>query len=315
MSAAAPDPSHRTARAIAFGVSGAVFFSSTFLINRWMAASGGHWVWTASLRYGFTVVLLAGWLALTGQLGTFARFFRDTWRTWLLWGSVGFGGFYTLLSMAAALSPAWLVAGTFQVVLVSGLLLAPFIYRDERARLHVRALRVASIVVVGALLMQVENVQGGIDARALLGFVLVLLSTLLYPLGNRQILLFLEDRDARLSSMQVVFGMSLGSLPWWALVAAVGGPLVGPPAAAQWAGTLAVALLAGIVATGLFYRALAIAGRDATLLGAVEATQSAEVIATVLLEVAILGAPLPTLPSAIGIALVVIGIALYARLR
>lgn len=304
----------RTAVAIAYGVAGAVFFSSTFLVNRWMATGGGSWVWTAALRYGFTVVLLAGWLAMRGQLAPFLRFFRSTWRTWVLWGSVGFGGFYALLSMAAATSPAWLVAGTFQVVLVSGLLLAPVIYRDERRRLHTRALRVASIVVVGALLMQVENVHGGIDARALLGFGLVLLSTVLYPLGNRKILLFLEAHDVRLGAMQMVFGMSLGSVPFWLLVAIAGAPVVGPPEPSQWLGTLAVALLAGIVATGLFYQALAIAGRDATLLGAVEATQSAEVIATVLVEVAILGAPLPSATSAIGIALVVVGIAFYARL-
>jgi len=169
-------------------------------------------------------------------------------------------------------------------------------------------------VVAGALLMQVENVRGGIDERALLGFVLVLLSTVLYPLGNRKILLFLEGGAVRPSAMQMVFGMSLGSMPLWLVFAAIGGATVDGPTAGQWVGTLAVALLAGIVATGLFYRALAIAGRDATLLGAVEATQSAEVIATVLVEVAILGAPLPSATSWIGIALVVLGIARYARL-
>ena len=312
----APADQRRVALAILLGVLGAVFFSATFLINRTMAETGGHWVWSASLRFFHTALLLTAWLALRRQLAPFLRFFRATWPVWLRWGTIGFGGFYTLLCVAAELSPAWLVAGTFQVTLVAGLLLAPFIYRDERRVLNRRALRLASLVVLGAVLMQVENVTSGIDGAALVGFVLVLVSCTLYPLGNRRILLFLEDRPQRFSALQVIYGMTLGSLPWWLLLAAAGlAAGIGPPGAGQVAGTLAIALLAGIVAMGLFYAAMALAGANGTLIGAVEATQSVELLATLLLEILLLGAALPGPAGWIGSALVIAGIALYARLR
>ena len=306
----------RVALAIGLGTLGAVFFSSTFLINRTMAESGGHWIWSGSLRFGYTAAILATWLAVRGQLRPFLRFFRSTWSTWLRWGTIGFGGFYTLLCVAAELSPAWLVAGAFQVTLVAGLLLAPFIYRDERRIINERALRLASLVVLGAVLMQVENVTGGIDAGALAGFVLVLVASALYPLGNRQILLFLEDRPTRFSALQVIFGMTLGSLPWWITLSGAGlAAGVAPPAAGQLLGTLAVAVSAGIVAMGLFYAAMGLAGSNGTWIGAVESTQSVELLATLLIEVTVLGAALPGPAGWIGSALVILGIALYARLR
>jgi hypothetical protein len=35
---------------LAIGVLAALFFSSTFLLNRAMSLAGGHWVWSAGLR-------------------------------------------------------------------------------------------------------------------------------------------------------------------------------------------------------------------------------------------------------------------------
>jgi len=36
---------------ILIGVLAALFFSSTFVLNRAMSLDGGHWVWSAGLRY------------------------------------------------------------------------------------------------------------------------------------------------------------------------------------------------------------------------------------------------------------------------
>ena len=38
-------------RLILLGVLSGAFFSSTFILNEVMSVSGGHWLWSASLRY------------------------------------------------------------------------------------------------------------------------------------------------------------------------------------------------------------------------------------------------------------------------
>lgn len=301
-------------RPVLLGTLGAVLFSSTFLLNRLMATTGGPWVWTAALRYGYTALLLAAWLVLRGEWAGFWRFWRGSWRVWVQWGSIGIGVFYSLVAVAAQFSPAWLIASSFQLVLLSGLLLTPFIYPDHRAKLNFRALRMASLVVAGVALMQADNVAQGFSGRALLGFGMVVVATFLYPLANRKVLVYLERVPERISATHMVLGLSLGSLPFWAALSAWG-VLSGPgPTPQQWGYTFVVALLAGIVATGLFYHALALAGQNATLLGAVEATQSVELLATVGIEVSLLGTPLPSAVSWAGMALVVLGIVLYSRL-
>ncbi|GGG51895.1 multidrug resistance efflux transporter family protein [Hymenobacter glacieicola] len=301
-------------RAVLLATLGAVLFSSTFLLNRLMATTGGAWVWTAVLRYVYTALLLVGYLLVRREWGPFWLFWRRSWRVWVLWGSVGIGVFYSLIAVAAQFSPAWLIAGSFQLVLLSGLLLTPFIYSDHRAALNFPALRTAGLVVVGVLLMQAPHLLQGFSGRAVLGFGLVVLSTFLYPLANRKVLVYLESTGAPISAAQMVLGLTLGSLPFWALLSVWGG-LSGPgPTPQQWGYTFVVAVLAGVLATGLFYYALALVGHNATQLGAVEATQTVELLATVALEVTLLGAPLPPAISWVGMGLVVVGIALYSRL-
>ncbi|MBX0292347.1 multidrug resistance efflux transporter family protein [Hymenobacter sp. HSC-4F20] len=292
--APAPPPA---LRAILLATLGAVLFSSTFLLNRLMATTGGFWVWTAVLRYVYTALLLTSWLLVRRQWHGFWQFWRNSWRVWVLWGSVGIGLFYSLLAIAAQFSPAWLIAGSFQLVLLSGILLTPVIYSDHRAKLNLRALSRAGLVVLGVLLMQAENLLRGVSGRASLGFGMVVVATFLYPLANRNVLVYLETAPVRVSATQMVLGLAMGSLPFWALLS-VWGMLTGPgPTPSQWGYTLVVALLAGVLATGLFYYALALAGQNATLLGAVEGTQAVELLATVALEVTLLGAPFPSLTS------------------
>ena len=53
-------------RLIGIGVLAALFFSSTFVLNRAMSLDGGSWVWSASLRYGWmTLFLIFGMLVLS----------------------------------------------------------------------------------------------------------------------------------------------------------------------------------------------------------------------------------------------------------
>ena len=46
------------------------FFSSTFVLNELMASQGGHWFWSASLRYVFMWLLLSAMIGIKSGVGT-----------------------------------------------------------------------------------------------------------------------------------------------------------------------------------------------------------------------------------------------------
>ena len=53
---------------ILLGLLSSAFFSATFILNRAMSLSGGHWVWTSSLRFVhmfFLLIILIGLIPLT----------------------------------------------------------------------------------------------------------------------------------------------------------------------------------------------------------------------------------------------------------
>ena len=56
------------ARALWYGILGALFFAFTFIFNRSMNLSGGSWMWSASLRYLFRLPMLAVLVWRKGEL-------------------------------------------------------------------------------------------------------------------------------------------------------------------------------------------------------------------------------------------------------
>ena len=106
-----------------------LFFSSTFILNRAMDLSGGSWIWSAVLRYLFTLPFLVLIVILRRNVRALFDDMRSSPLEWLLWSSIGFGLFYAPLCFAATYSPAWLVAGTWQITIVAGSLLVPFFYK------------------------------------------------------------------------------------------------------------------------------------------------------------------------------------------
>jgi len=73
-----------------------------------------------------------------------------------------------------------------------------------------------------------------------------------------------------------------------------------------------VALLSGVAATWLFFKATDMVRTDQKRLAAVEATQSTEVIFAIAGEVLILHAALPDRFSLVGIAIVILGMLLHS---
>src|ERR687898_252397 len=96
-------------------------------------AFGGAWEWTASLRYLMLLPLLAVIVGARRGLAPVLATLRAQPKRWLLWSTVGFGLFYAPLAFAVAAGPGWLLAGTWQITILAGILLAPVLYDDERA--------------------------------------------------------------------------------------------------------------------------------------------------------------------------------------
>ena len=294
--------------AVLIALASALFFTATYVLNRAMANAGGHWAWSASLRYLLTLPMLALALHWSGGFAPVWRALRSHPGAWLLWSGIGFTLFCVCLTWAAAYAPAWLVAGTFQLTVIAGMLLAPLIYRDARARLPRGALALGVAIVLGVALMQFSHFHGHLDRQAWLALISVTVAAFLYPLGNRKILLHLERTGETLNATQRVFGMTLASQPFWWLVAAYAANTAGTPSIEQVLLAAGVALFAGTIATILFFHATAMVQNDASALGAVEAMQAAEILFSTLLGVVLLGEAPPTGVAALGAVLVVLGI-------
>ena len=288
--------------AIGIGIIASLFFASTFILNRAMDLSGGHWIWSAVLRYLFTIPFLTVIVAMRGNLRPVMNSLKAQPGTWLGWSTVGFGLFYAPLCFAAAYGPAWLVAGTWQITIIAGMLLEP-------RKIPRRELITSLFILTGIIMIQIQPAASGEAGQLLAGFVPVLVTAFAYPLGNRKMMAVCRGR---LDIFQRVLGMSLASLPFWFLLSIFVLATAGLPGTGQVAQSLLVAILSGIVATVLFFYATDLARNDARQLAAVEATQSGEVIFTILGETMLLGTPLPLGLSLIGSVVVVLGMIIHS---
>ena len=298
----------RALAAVMIALASALFFTAVYVLNRAMASAGGHWAWSASLRYLLTLPMLACVLPWRGGFAPVWRALRAHPREWFVWSGIGFGVFCVCLTWAAAYAPAWLVAGTFQLTVIAGMLLAPLIYDDARARLPRSALALGVVIVIGVAAMQLGHFKGRLDRDAWLALASVTIAAFLYPLGNRKILLHLERTGETLNATQRVFGMTLASQPFWIVVAVGAANVAGAPPWQQIGLAAGVALFAGTIATILFFHATAMVQDDAAALGAVEAMQAAEILFSTLLGVLLLREAAPHGIAACGAIVVALGI-------
>ena len=302
----------RALLAIALSLLSALFFTTTYVLNRAAAVDGGPWAWTAALRYLFVLPLLLPLMPWQGGVAPVWKAMRAAPGAWLLWSGIGFVLFYMLLSHAAASGPSWLVAASFQTTVVAGMLCAPLLYDDARARIPRAALGVGVLIIVGVLLMQFGHAHGALDGKAWFALLCVIASAFAYPLGNRGLLLHLERSGIELNATQRVFGLTLASLPAWLALSAWAWTQAGWPPASQLGLAFGVAVSAGVVATILFFQATGMVRDNATALGAAEAMQAAEVLFAAMLGALFLGEAWPRGQSLAGAVLVVAGIVLFA---
>lgn len=298
--------------AVLIALLAALFFTSTYGLNRLAATAGGHWAWTASLRYLFTVPMMLLAMPLFGGVRPVWRAIRAHPGPWLVWSGIGFVLFYVCLSYAASSGPSWLIAATFQLTVIAGLLCAPLLYRDARARIPLPALLIGLLIVAGVLLLQLGHGGGRLDRDGWIALVCVAIGAFAYPLGNRGLLLHLERVGIELNATQRVFGMSLASQPLWWAVAAFAASRAGAPPADQVALAAGVALSAGVIATVLFFHATGMVRNDPTALAAAEAMQAAEILFATAIGVAWLGEAWPRGWALAGACVVMLGIVAFS---
>ncbi len=315
-------------RLVLTGILAALFFSSTFVLNRAMSMEGGHWLWTASLRYVWMLVLLCIWLAVTGRarLGMSAlQLYLRHWLFWTIAGSVGFGVFYALISFSASYAPGWVVAATWQLTILA----TPVVLLLFGRRVSCRAVLFTFIVFAGVLLINIEQATAVPLRDVLLGALPVLGAAFAYPLGNQMVweariavhehhvpllrrLLPTIDHPVMDDAICRVLLLTLGSLPLWIVLLVWFSPPM--PETGQLIMTLLVALFSGVAATSLFLGARHMA-KSPSELAAVDCTQAMEVVFTLAAEALLLGGALPGPMGWAGIVLTLLGLVLYLQMQ
>ncbi|ROQ90169.1 DMT family transporter [Desulfosoma caldarium] len=304
-------------RLVMWGLAASAFFSATFIVNRAMSLSGGHWVWSAVLRYFHMLWILTlwiivrhGWTYLTEVLGVF----RTHILFWITAGSIGFGVFYGALCFAADHAPGWVVAATWQITILA----TPVVLWAFKRPIPYVGVVFTGLIFVGILLVHAQQVEQPTQMReTLFGALAVVLAAFAYPTGNQMLnaarhggfqrIPFVRHPHLR-DAPTCVLLMTLGSLPFWILLWAVVSPA--PPESSQWMQTAIVALSSGVVATSLFYKARN-ASHEPLAIAAVDATQAGEVVFSLVGEILLLHGVWPTLWGWTGLTLIVGGLVGY----
>ncbi|UTR10910.1 multidrug resistance efflux transporter family protein [Evansella sp. LMS18] len=303
---------------ILIGIAASMFFAVTFILNRSMELGGGSWLWSSSLRFIFMVPFLVIIVLLRKNLKQLIQEMVKNPLPWLVWSFTGFVLFYGPLTYAAAYGPGWLVAGTWQLTIVAGVLLTPLFYKaipspsgtiKVREKIPVLALIFSMIIFSGVMLMQWQHGSNLTWSIALLSILPVVVAAFAYPLGNRKMM---ELCGARLDTFQRVLGMTLASLPFWLIIGSAGYVTAGLPSSSQMIQAFIVAVCSGVIATTLFFIATDRTKGDQGKLAAVEATQSTQVMFVIIGEVLLLSVPLPNGLALGGLFLIVLGMLLHS---
>jgi drug/metabolite transporter (DMT)-like permease len=304
--------SNKPLAAIVWGVGASIILSSTFIINSVISGSGGYWAWTASLRSVFLIPILGVVLFFTRQLRPALRNIKQYPMLFFKWGTIGFGTLYTSLALASLWAPGWLVAASFQVNILAGILLSPFIYSDHRKFIPKRALFLTLLILAGVFIMQFDKLKqlsgsGGV----LLSFVFVLIGAIVWPLGNRKLLVELEHRHIKMNALQRVLGMTLGCIPLLIMLFVTGYVKAGLPSVSMCQASLFSAILSGLLGGVSFYQATQLVSKNTVALAAVEATQVLEILFTLIGEMVLKGTSLPGFYAQLGFGVIMIGLIIH----
>ena len=310
-------------RLVALGCLAALFFSSTFILNRAMSLEGGHWAWSASLRFAYMLLFISTLLLMMkgkAYLAAVWEVYRTHWVFWTIAGSVGFGVFYALLCFSADHAAGWVVATTWEITI----LCTPLVLLGFGKRVPLKGIAVAAIIFVGIVLVNAD--QAGATASAAVmrgwwGVIPIVVSAFAYPLGLQLVWEATQGGHGRIPAIRYpimrdsfakVLLLTLGSMPFWAVLLLV--TLPPTPSSGQLLNTALVALFSGVIATTLFLSARHQC-RHPHEIAAVDAAQAMEVVFSLVGEVLLLNGLLPNPMGWLGVALTVLGLMAYTRLQ
>ncbi len=299
--------------AIIIGLISSMFFSATFVVTKAMGVGGTNWAWTACLRFVLAIPFLFLIVLMRGNLnGLFKSIKQKFWR-WMLWGNLAGVGFYFMLSFASLFAPSWLISGTWQITILAGILLSPLFFtvietkngpKKVRGKIELKRLLLASVILVGVILMQVNEASSISIKSLILGFVPVVIAAFIYPLGNRKLM---DMCKGEVDSFQRSFGVALVSMPICIVLGIYGFSKTGIPTYGQFGEAIILALCSGVIATITFFYATDKAKYSLSLLAAVESTQSGIIVFTILGSVLFLHGKFPTGLSLVGVIVVILG--------
>lgn len=303
-----------------YGVCAAFCFSFTYLLNRSMGLSNGHWAWTACLRYLFMVPIMLPIILHRGSLPRLKKIVRQAPWQWLGWSFVAYVVFYIPLSFSSMYSPAWLTAATWQVTLIAGILMSPLFFHivdtpegphKIRHKIPLKSLAISGIIVVGVMIVQLQQATAIGWREMLIGALPTIFSATAYPLGNRKTM---DLAAGRMDAFERIFVLTVLTLPFWLVMAVVNVGLIGWPSANQLVKSFGVSLIVSVIGTMIFFKAMEMVAGNMQKLAGVEAAQSMEIVFTLLIGMLFLHETFPTVQALCGIVLIIGGIVLYSRL-
>lgn len=290
-----------------YGIISSIFFAFTFILNSSMNLSGGSFIWSASLRYIFTLPILYLILIKSNKTKAVHLSIKENVKYWFTWSTIGFGFFYAPLTFASNYGQSWLVAGCWQITIVCGILLTPLFNK----KIPIKNLFMSLIIIFGVFLIQYEQATAISLKQTLLSIIPIIIAAFSYPLGNRKMMEICNDK---LDTFQRIYGMTLCSMPFWIILSVLGVVKDGLPGSNQVFQSFIVAVFSGIIATYLFFKATDMAKDNAIELAIVESTQSGEVIFAILGEIIVLEGVLPNKIGLLGLFLIILGMILNSML-
>lgn len=294
-------------KSVLIGILSSLFFTSTFIINRSMNLEGGSFLWSASLRYIFSLVLMLPLL----KKDSFKKIKKSIEKNilyWLVYSTIGFGLFYLPLTAASIFGESWMVASLWQLTIVCGILISPL----TGHKIPVKPLLLSLFIILGVVLVQFDNIKHSNLKDSFITLLLMITASISYPLGNRKMMHFVKDD---LNTSERVYAMTIMSMPFWIIVSIIALFTYGLPSNGQIVQSFFVAILSGVIATVLFFKATDMEKNNTYGLALVESTLSAEVPFSLLAGIFILGDRLPSITGFIGIIFIIIGIILSTIMK
>lgn len=293
-------------KVLIYGTIGSLFFSLTFILNRSMALGGGNFIWSASLRYLFSLPLLFILVRLKGSTKKINKTIGKNFSEWIIWSNIGFVLFYLGLTFASNYGSSWLVAATWQITIVAGTLLTPLFNQ----KIPKSSLLCCLLILFGVFILQIDNLITFKLNDVLWCILPVTIAAISYPLGNRKIM-FISGGE--LSTLERIYAMTLCTTPTWIIISLIQYMNSGYPSINQTIQALIVTIFSAIIATLLFFHATDIARHSPSLLSLAESTISLEVIFTLIGGIVFLNDAFPTLYGWIGILIIILGMILISK--